>query len=109
MRLRMEDEAFTHIESLITAMVEYVQNMPRAGEAQKKSAKQLINGAACVRARFICSVSNDPDAVNSASLTLANFKDKSGLGVLAKARNRFAANKEICSALDQSIKMIEMP
>jgi hypothetical protein len=106
---RMEDEAFRHLESLMTAIVEYVQHMPRGTGAQSKAAKHLINSAACVRARFICSISNDADAVDSALLILANFKDKSAVPILVEAKTRFRDNKDVCTALDYSVKMIGLP
>lgn len=106
---KMEHEAFAHIELLIAAMAEYAQQLPRASEAQKRAAKQLITGAACVRARFTCALSNETDAVNSAALLLANYKDQSALGVLAKAKIRFRDNREVCAALDHAITIIEMP
>jgi hypothetical protein len=104
----IEQEALHHVESVMAAIVEYVQQMPKTTDAQKKAAKQLQKEVTCIRARFICKNSNDSEDVNSAILLLANFKDRTSLESIAGAKVRFRENSELCTVADTAIKMMQM-
>jgi hypothetical protein len=104
-----EGEAFSVIEAVMVAMVEFVQHLPRGSEPRKgTAAKKLEQATSCIRARFICKRSPDESAVLSAALTLVNYHDEDAIEVLKVAKARFQSSSQTCASLDYSIRAIQM-
>jgi hypothetical protein len=97
--MRIETDAFSRLEGVMTAICEYVQKIPSEDDNHRRAVKELVESVSAIRSTYIYQKSESKDEVMSAVLDIAMRKIPGHQKIFDSVLARFGDQPDVCACV----------